>query len=1059
MTAVVSSALAAAPGDPDPGFGFASKVTTGISQYGDDAAAAVAADSNGKIVAAGRSGTSFAVTRYNADGTLDTTFGGGDGIVTTSFGAGLEANATGVAIDPVNNMIAVVGSARPPFNLGGQESGDFAVARYDENGELDTGFGGGDGRVTTDFGGNDAFDVAIQDDGKIVVAGGAGLARYETDGDLDNTFSTDGKLTTDFGVASTMRSVAVQSDGGIVVAGAAGNSDVEDTDFAVARYKSDGDPDNTFSTDGKLLTDLGGNSDDDGHDVAIQGSGEIVVAGGSNGDFALARYEADGDPDATFGGGDGLVAQDLGEQERANGVALMAGGAILAVGGKGSSIEGEQVVGGAFALYRFTSSGTPDATFGGGDGQVNTEFDGTSSAADGVAVLSGGQIVAAGATSPPFASFEIEPGRLQDFVLAGYESDGALDTAGFGGGDGKVDTQIGDGFGDAADAVAVQRDGKIVVAGRSIDEAGPDDPDFAVARYAPNGDPDTSFSGNGVLTDDFGGLNLFDSAHAVAVQGDGKIVVAGSSQTCGEPGCGELAVARYAANGDPDTTFGGGDGKLTTDLGPGLDEGRDIAIQSDGKIVVSGGSDSGGLALARYMPNGVPDNTFNTDGKLTDSFFEPFVAGLGVAIQPDGAILVAGGASVGGFAQFGVARYEPDGDPDVTFGGGDGRVTTDMSGQTDFAQDVAIQPNGAIVAAGSSGRPDTPVADCGGEPGMDVALARYQPDGAPDTTFSTDGKLTTDFGGTVDEGFGLILQPDGALVAGGRSESDFALARYGPNGAPDATFSGDGRATTDFGAGSCDVARDAVLSQGGLLLAGFARDAQDSRFALTRYLADTTAPQTTVSSGPSGTTSDPTPTFAFSSSEPASTFGCRVDSGSFAPCGSPFTTASLADGGHTFQVRATDWAGNTDATPASRSFTVDTTPLTPGPVFPPPDTTVRADLSAKKAQRALKQNGIVVIARCPDESCTARASGFVSVPSAGKATASKRFKLKRARKSLRRGQRAKLKLRFSKKLRKRIRRALRDRGTRKKVNARVTLSVTDPAGNKKTKKFRVKLKR
>jgi len=845
VVALASAASEPVAGDLDPGFGLGGKVTTGISQHGDDAAAAVVAGFDGKIVAAGSSGVRFAVTRYNADGTLDTSFGGGDGIVTTSFGAGLEARALGVAIEEGSGAIVAVGGTRPPFDLGGQSAGDVAVARYDENGNLDPGFGGGDGKVTTDLGENDdAVDVAIQGDGKIVVvAGGFTLARYETDGDLDPTFGEAGIQTTDFGTPSTGQSVGVQPDGGIVAAGMAGNSDIEDTDFAVARYESDGDPDNTFGTNGKVVTDFGG-ADDEGHDVVIQGGGELVVAGRSGGDFAVARYESDGDLDTpNFGGGDGLVIADLGGQDGASGVAIAAGGAIVAGGTSGTSVEGDAFVDGQLAVAKFESDGDPDATFGGGDGKVTTDFGaGTSDVARGLAVLAGGEVVLAGRATPPFASFELEPGVLQDFIVARYEADGDLDPT-FGG-DGTVETQIGDGFGDAADAVAVDADGRIVVAGRSIDEAGPDDPDFAVARYTANGDPDTSFSGDGRLTDDFEAQDLFDSARAVAVQGDGKIVVAGSSD-------GKIAVARYEPDGDPDPGFSD-DGKLTTDVGPGVDAARDVVIQSNGRIVVSGGSDSGGLVLARYMSDGTPDASFSLDGKLADSFFEGFGAGEGVAIQSNGAIVVTGHAAVG----FGLARFEPDGDPDTTFGG-DGRVITDFDGGfNDRTGDLAIQPDGAIVVAGGVGRPDTPVADCGGEPVMDLALARYLPTGEPDTGFSGDGKLTTDFGGTVDEGFGLVVQPDGTIAAAGRANTDFALARYGSSGDLDATFSDDGKLTSGFGEGSCDVAHDVALSDGGLLLAGFTQDLENSRFALARYVR-TVAPPATSTPTP---TPSPTPT-------------------------------------------------------------------------------------------------------------------------------------------------------------------------------------------------------
>jgi uncharacterized delta-60 repeat protein len=683
-------------------------------------------------------------------------------------------------------------------------------------------------------------------------------------------------------------------------------------------------------------------------------------------DFAVARYEADGDPDPTFSM-DGMLTTDLGGFDRAEGVAIAGGSTIVAAG------TADTPGGALFAIARYETDGDPDPTFS-NDGELTTDLGvRTSDAASGLAVQSGGQILVAGVSrirsgSPP--GFVSEgPG---DFVLTRYEPDGDLDPA-FSG-DGKVDTQVANGFGDRANAVAIQGDGKIVVAGLGIDEQGADDEDFAIARYRADGNPDPTFSGDGILTTDLDGQDSVDVANAVAVQPDGAIVVAGSSD-------GDFAVARYQPNGDVDTTFGG-DGKLTTDFGSGLDEARGIAIQSNGAIVVSGGSEAGGLAIARYKPDGDPDLFGGTDGKLTDSFFEGFAAGQGVAVQPNGAIVVTGGAPV-----FGLARYEPDGDPDTSFGG-DGKVTTDFGAENDFANDVAIQPDGAIVAAGVARVPDTPVADCGGEPQMDFALARYLPNGDPDAGFSGDGALTTDFGGTSDRGHGLVLQPDGAIVAAGHASSDFALARYEPDGDLDAGFGGDGKLTTDFGAGSCDVARKVALSSGALLLAGFARDPQNSRFALAHYLGSVPAEPTTTGTDPGSPAAAPAP--------------------------APATGAV------------------------------------------PPDTSVRLELSARRTQRALRHKGIVLFAECPAESCTAVASGSVNVPSATKASVAKRFKLRSVRKSLARGERAKVTLKFSKTLLGRVRRALR---ARKRVTARITLAVTDTAGNRGSRTLGVRLVR
>ena len=188
---------------------------------------------NGKIVVAGHAGDDFALARYNTNGSLDTTFSG-DGKQTTDFGDSDGANAVGLQAD---GRIVAVG-----FTGGGVNSA-FALARYNPNGSLDTSFSG-DGKQTTGFGGfARANGVAIKSTGRIIVAGGGGasgdfaIARYNPTGSLDTSFSGDGKQTTDFGGAGERaNAVALQGDGNIVAAGV-GLGAYATRDFALARYK------------------------------------------------------------------------------------------------------------------------------------------------------------------------------------------------------------------------------------------------------------------------------------------------------------------------------------------------------------------------------------------------------------------------------------------------------------------------------------------------------------------------------------------------------------------------------------------------------------------------------------------------------------------------------------------------------------------------------------------------------------------------------------------------------------------------------------------------------
>jgi len=388
--------------------------------------------------------------------------------------------------------------------------------------------------------------------------------------------------------------------------------------------------------------------------------------------------------------------------------------------------------------------GDLDPTFGVG-GKVLTDFGGDLpfDFAHTAILQPDGKIVAAGTAH-------------NDFALARYLPDGSLDpTFGIGG---KVTTNFG--TGDNVTAIAGglvrQSDGKLVAAGTFGNEF--EFLDFALARYLPTGELDPTFGDAGKVITDFGGL---DGAGALILQPDGKLVAAGVSDS-------NIALARYLPDGSLDPDFGVG-GKVTVPFGQPFGV-TDLVLQPDGKLVTAGSSD-GNFALTRHLPNGDLDPSFGIGGFVTTDF-----QGLAFAIvlQPDGKLVVAGFSSVAGTQDFALARYLADGSPDVGFGT-NGRVTTDFSGGGDTANALILQPDGKLVAAGSSHRPGALI---------DFALARYLPGGSLDSTFGIDGKVTTSFGGagSTDTANALVLQPDGKLVAVGAAEpagpADFALARY-----------------------------------------------------------------------------------------------------------------------------------------------------------------------------------------------------------------------------------------------------------------------------------------
>ncbi|WP_052424753.1 DUF11 domain-containing protein [Streptomyces fulvoviolaceus] len=407
-----------------------------------------------------------------------------------------------------------------------------------------------------------------------------------------------------------------------------------------------------------------------------------------------------------------------------------------------------------------------------------------------------------------------------------FAAPGDLDTT-FGTG-GKV--TVDRGYWEEGQDLALQADGRIVTVGTNR-EAEYLSSDFSVMRHNADGSVDTSFGSGGETVTDFAGGE--DRAHGVALQSDGKVLVAGESGES-EGGCCSFTVARYNADGSLDTGFGTGGRVLT---GFGLDGSggvaRAIAVQPDGKIVAAGQGAAGlgdlRFAVARYNPDGSPDTGFGTDGYV----LTPFAgggSGYDLALQPDGRIVVAGDTGgPSGPNDFALARYTTDGSLDSTFGTG-GTVTTVLSSAPGFAGDdsargVAVQSDGRIVAAGYSA--------------YDFALARYTSSGTLDPAFDTDGIVTTDFNGGADGAFDLALQSDGRIVAVGQANTDFALVRYTTGGSLDTGFGTGGRTTTDMGFGFFDEAHAVAVQPDGRIVA-YGNNGDDR--ALARYLGGTGTP-------------------------------------------------------------------------------------------------------------------------------------------------------------------------------------------------------------------------
>lgn len=425
----------------------------------------------------------------------------------------------------------------------------------------------------------------------------------------------------------------------------------------------------------------------------------------------------------------------------------------------------------AFFIFQNAVSATItfDAKFGDG-GKVITSFYGRADRVEALALQPDGKIVAAGWATGNDTS--------RDFALTRYLANGSLDSS-FGS-NGKVTTVFGAGD-DQISAVALQADGKIVVAGRAFTGAGFDS---ALARYNPDGSLDTTFDSDGKLIIDFG---YSDYASGLVLQSDGKIIFAG--RALNSLGYSDIAIARLNGDGSLNSGFGNG-GIVTTDFFGFHDVANCVALQSDGRIVVAGYAQTiahdsdrfNDYAVARYHADGSLDSSFDSDGKVTTDFFALGDGVRALVLQAGGKIVVNGTVErTAGSYDFGLARYHSNGSLDSSFGTG-GKVNTDLRGNFDFGLALTVQPDNKIIAAG----------DAGGH----MALARFHVDGSLDTSFSPDGKITSN---TIRGAYAVALKTDGKIIAAGQDINGFGgfgllrfLAANSPAAKP-SDFDGDGK--------------------------------------------------------------------------------------------------------------------------------------------------------------------------------------------------------------------------------------------------------------------------
>ena len=792
---------------------------------------------DGKILVAGNvQGNTgvFAVARYNADGSLDNTFG-----------------INGETTSPIETDRSFV------FDLALQNDGKIIVAgysqvkndttniinlvRYNSDGRLDDTFGL-HGIVYTIIENKNcfAYSLSLQNDGKILVAGSSGtslhmdftMVRYNEEGSLDNTFGNNGIVITPAGnFNSSARSISIQKDNKIVLSGYVAHGDFYE--FETVRYNSNGNIDNAFGNEGFIFSEIGtGTKGAECNSNYIQEDGKIVAAGYSYNldslNIALVRYNTNGSLDNTFGINGRVITHIENFSSEVISVIGLKDGKILAGGFCSTNFFGLYVV-----FARYNTDGSLDDTFGIDGISIQSIVNLSFSSSFSMAIRNNEEILAITTT------FD---GIRNNFALSGFDFNGNLDNS-FGN-KGTVTTAFGKSR-DYVNSVTLQKnlnDEKIITAGNSWNGS---DFDFSLSRFHSNGIIDSSFGINGSITTSIN--NADDFANSVAVQDDGKIIATGSSFNGNNK---VFATVRYNTDGSLDNSFGSG-GKVIAEFGTEDAYANSVAVQKDGKIITVGISPSTfGINVTnhvftfiRYNPDGTLDSDFGINGKVTKRINTLYSEATSVEIEEDGKILAGGLSGLGGHV-FALVRLNLDGKLDTTFSN-DGVVTTSVGkieGQTinssiSAVNSIAVQDDGKIIACGYCTNGVN-----GGDISKDFALVRYNSDGSVDSTFGNDGIVMTSISTLDDIAYSVKVQDNGKIIAGGYTDSendvDFAIVRYNNDGSLDSTFGQDGIEIYKFGSSNNFIKSMILQDDGNIIAAGYAANNDSSNVVqvVARYL-------------------------------------------------------------------------------------------------------------------------------------------------------------------------------------------------------------------------------
>ena len=722
--------------------------------------------SDGKIVAHIFDGISPKILcRFNINGSLDATFGNNGIFFCNPFST--------FVIQPDFKIITV--GRQGHYNTFGQlDSYYFLAERYNQDGTLDDTFGT-NGTVITDFGFgyNYATAIALQPDGKIIVAGNSyndkfAMARYTTNGDLDTTFDGDGKVITSLGsgLKSYVKYVSVQADGKIIVAGVSHTSILpQEFSFSIAKYNTNGSLDTSFDGDGIVNNPFEGSGTAINLNTIIeQPDGKFLVTteeGSTSFEFVLRRYNASGSNDTSFGnnGKSTLFIQDV---NRALGIALQQDQKIVVAGYSYSFTS--IVDGNEFNVVRYSTTGVPDVSFD-NDGIIASKFESSNDLCAKLLIQPDDKIITIGIKK----TFAMGTLGKEFIAMSRTNNDGSLDTT-FGT-NGKVVSDLGQDFSKIKNAT-LQHDGKILVScdiatfGNSYE--------YSLIRYNNDGTLDMTFGNNGKTS-----LG-FEKTSILALP-NGKIIIA--SQAFDSENNLFLNLKRLNNDGSLDSTF---DNNLLVNIN-GIFGSIYSALQLDDKIVVIASipNQEGkvGFYKIRYHSDGTIDTSY-ANGLIV---FENSCYASGIFLKNDGKIY-ATGKSTGydpvnqiSFSEFLVACFDTNGNLDSNYGL-DGVVTSLIDNVYNIIQSVAMQPDGKFIVALTKleQNPANPTPET-----YNVVVTRFNFEGGNDVDFGTNGVVETSFFDRYDEAFSIALQSDNRIVIACTTDTginrDFGLIRFTNN--------------------------------------------------------------------------------------------------------------------------------------------------------------------------------------------------------------------------------------------------------------------------------------